>query len=227
MHFESNLQKNGFLPFAYQAFAFSMNRSGEEGGDEEGLKKRTDLLKGELIMSTSRILTAIALAGIILTSLLCGDLNAASVVGTYNGTTTGKFSVQGFFTDGDSGSCVIKLLKNKKFKATDNEGYSYTGKYKLLNKGKKIQFKFSNKSRKTFQKMLAAWAKDYAADEGSKLKKAKVNITNLTASKVAVKKGKPKQLTIKMSGTISGVLDGQPVYASFTYVTKVKFGKKI
>jgi hypothetical protein len=197
-------------------------------GKNDILLLAKEILEGRTTMNIRTSLTRLSLAGIILMIFLGSNLMAASVVGTYEVTAKSKFTVNGFFTDNDVGKIIFKLFKNKKFRVDGGEGNIFRGKYKLLNKGTKIQFNFSKDGKNAFKKMLALWAKDEASSGGSKLKKVKVAFSSFTVTKAKVtKKGKPYKCTIKIVGNISGILDGAPMGAPFTYVVNVKFDKKL
>jgi hypothetical protein len=182
-------------------------------------------------MGTCKITAKIFLAGMILSFLFSSDIAAASVAGTYEATSSANLTVKGFFpdfTDVDTGKVTVKLMNNKKLRLIDEEGSIYSGNYKLLNKGTKIQFNFSKYGKNAFKKMLTLWIKDIAADKGFSLKQVKLTITGFKTTKAAVNKnGKPTHFTIKIHATVTGILKGKPMAGVLTYVTKVKFGKKL
>jgi hypothetical protein len=171
------------------------------------------------------------LAGIILIFLFSSDMTAASVVGTYEATSAAELTVKGFFTNftaEESDDVIVKLLNNKKFRITDDEGFVYAGNYKLVNKGSKVQFKFSKNGQYAIKKMLAIWAKNIAAAKGAVLKMVKLTITDFSTTKAVVtKKGKPKRFFIKIHGTINGILGGKPMAGTFSYISEVKFDEKL
>ncbi len=102
---------------------------------------------------------------------------------------------------------------------------SYTGTYVNTPGGKSILFTLDSNGLSAMKAMLTNWVQDLALEDGVTVQNISFVFDKVTISKGNIQKktNAPSMVTIKITGTVSALVDGSPKNASFSYVSTIKY----
>jgi hypothetical protein len=143
-------------------------------------------------------------------------------------TSSSKLNIKGWAKGSDLlyGSCHIKPDGTFSFYEDDHgTSRSYPGTYSIEPGGKNILFTLDSNGLLEMKAMLTDWDQDLAAEEGVTVQNISFVFDQVTFSKgkIQQKTNAPSKVTLKITGTVSALVDGSPETAGFSYQSTIKY----
>jgi len=139
-----------------------------------------------------------------------------------------KLNIKGWANDSDltHGTCHIKPDGTFELSEDDHGTLrSYTGTYVITPNGKSILFTLDSQGLLEMKAMLTDWVEDLAAEDMLVVQNISFVFNKVSISKGNIQKNTnaPSKWTVKITGTLSAVVDGIPETASFSYQSDIKY----
>jgi hypothetical protein len=139
-----------------------------------------------------------------------------------------KLSIKGFAQDSRVADGWCHIYPNGTFLLYDESiGRSYTGTYTytIVPGGKNIYFTLDQNGLSQMQAMLTNWVTELMADAGMTIQNISLSFDSSSISKGTIQKktNAPNSLMVKITGTVSALVDGVPKTGSFSYQGRIKY----
>jgi len=139
-----------------------------------------------------------------------------------------KLNIKGFAQDSNVNDGWCHIYPDETFLLhEDAHGAprSYTGTYIITPDGKSISFTLDSNGLSEMQGMLTDWVTEIITNTGKTIQNISFVFDSVSISKGTIQKktNAPSMVTIKISGTVSALVDGSPKTASFTYQSTLKY----
>jgi hypothetical protein len=139
-----------------------------------------------------------------------------------------KLSIKGFTQDSRAADGWCHIYPNGTFLLYDESiGRSYTGTYTytIVPGGKNIYLTLDQNGLSQMQAMLLDWVTEMMGGAGITIQNISLSFDSVSISKGTIQKktNAPSNVMVKITGTVSALVDGAPKSGSFSYQGRTKY----